>query len=694
METTYAELEIGVHRNSLELYSIDLRFVNPNTDVEIHPLLGQVFQLDFEKLLELYQDSDGYGRELAAQLFHTPESRNFYEKVKNSVETADLILRIRLLIGPTDSRLHGLRWELLVDPVTSKRLTTSEKILFSRFMVSRDWRTVRLRPKAGLQALVAIAAPDNLEKYKLSPVDIDGEISRAQNSLAGIDVEIAGKDQPLTLSYLDQRLRNGVDILYLVCHGVMGPDHEPFLFLQNDAGEVMRAPAGDLANRIEEMAHQPRLVVLASCQSAGTGQDSPSNKTESPVEVSLAARLADAGVAAILAMQGKISMETVKIAMPVFFRELLDDGCIDRAMAVARGVVRERDDSWMPALFLRLKGGRIWYEPGFGKGEGEAIRWKALVNDISRKRFTPVIGWGLGEGVYGTTQNLAQGLAEANHFPLAPYQSADLPLVLQYLLVNQSSSSFPPDAVKDRMRSEIAARFSKDLSPDLEGASLGKLLKEVGELQKDNEKNPYRILAKLPARVFVTACPDTLLTQALEERGKKPETRYAFWKRKLEPPLPYDREPSIQEPLVYHLFGHFKEPDSLVLTEDDYFDYLIGASKNRALVPEVVRHSLANSSLLFLGFQITDWSFRVLFRLIMSQGGSALLKRFAHAAVQIDPEGSVLLDVEEARKYLKEYYGGENISIYWGGSDEFLHDLESRLPDMNSLEEDEDDDDF
>lgn len=45
--------------------------------------------------------------------------------------------------------------------------------------------------------------------------------------------------------------------------------------------------------------------------------------------------------------------------MPVFFSELLQDGQIDRAMARARGAVRKRDDAWMPALFLRLRGGRI-----------------------------------------------------------------------------------------------------------------------------------------------------------------------------------------------------------------------------------------------------------------------------------------------------------------------------------------------
>ncbi|WPD21157.1 MAG: hypothetical protein SD837_13215 [Candidatus Electrothrix scaldis] len=65
---------------------------------------------------------------------------------------------------------------------------------------------------------------------------------------------------------------------------------------------------------------------------------------------------------------------------------------------------------------------------------------------------------------------------------------------------------------------------------------------------------------------------------------------------------------------------------------------------------------------MFLGFQLDDWSFRMLFRLIMSLEGGARRKRLAHAAVQIDPDGGSLIDAEEAREYLKEYYGGEDIS--------------------------------
>jgi hypothetical protein len=50
--------------------------------------------------------------------------------------------------------------------------------------------------------------------------------------------------------------------------------------------------------------------------------------------------------------------------MPVFFRELQVDGRIDRAISVARGAVREANDYWMPALFMRWRKGRIWAEEG------------------------------------------------------------------------------------------------------------------------------------------------------------------------------------------------------------------------------------------------------------------------------------------------------------------------------------------
>jgi formylglycine-generating enzyme required for sulfatase activity len=97
---------------------------------------------------------------------------------------------------------------------------------------------------------------------------------------------------------------------------------------------------------------------LASCQSAGDGEALQLGQGST-----LATRLAEAGVPAVVAMQGLISMATIEEMMPTFFRELLRDGRIDRALAVARGEVRDHHDGWMPALFMRINDGRLWSDP-------------------------------------------------------------------------------------------------------------------------------------------------------------------------------------------------------------------------------------------------------------------------------------------------------------------------------------------
>jgi hypothetical protein len=116
----------------------------------------------------------------------------------------------------------------------------------------------------------------------------------------------------------------------------------------------------------------------------------------------------------------------------------------------------------------------------------------------------------------------------------------------------------------------------------------------------------------------------------------------------------------------------------VVLTEDDYFDYLIGVTSNKDLIPSVVRRALADTALLFLGFQMDDWNFRVLFRSLMSQEGRGRRNRYAHVAVQIDPEEGRTLAPERARRYLETYFQGADISIYWGSAEDFIRELQRR----------------
>jgi hypothetical protein len=674
LSTVYAELAIGLHRSPGEAYQVELRFTDPESEAEVPPEKGPA-ALDPAALLALQQDPRAYGEALAAQVFADPAVRGLYDRAKAAVEASGRFLRLRLLVGPSAPELNGLRWELLCDPAARAPLATSEKTLFSRFMASRDMRPVMLRRKADLAALIAVAAPSGLDRYQLAAVDLDGEIARAREGLGSIRSTVLGKDEPLTLDRLVSGLRDGVDVVYLVCHGALVRGEVPWLFLQDEEGKVARVEGAALAGRIGELAAPPRLAVLASCESGGTADGS--------TQSALAPLLAEAGVTAVVCMQGQVSMETVKKLTPVFFSELAKDGQIDRALAVARGAVRGRPDAWMPALYLRLKSGRLWFQPGFAGGAGDEEqfkKWRSIAGSVRQGRSVPILGPDIGEHLYGTARERADRLA-AHGFPLEPHEHPDLAQVAQYLAVTESRG-YARDAVADQLKAEIRRRF-----PDL--AAEPKLFEAlVKSTQGDGgEDDPFRILAGLAASLYVTASPDPVLLLSLLAAGRKPKPLYCKWRKTrdnhpAEPP--YEGIPEVASPVVYYPFGVSRkgEEDSLVLTEDDYLDYLIAAAESK-LIPTVVRGTVVRSSLLFLGFTLEDLSFRVLFRLIMSLDGSSQLGDYAHVGVQIDPEAHSQIDPEHAREYLEDYLctgrDAPKIEIYWGTAADFLKELRDQL---------------
>jgi hypothetical protein len=291
-----------------------------------------------------------------------------------------------------------------------------------------------------------------------------------------------------------------------------------------------------------------------------------------------------------------------------------------------------------------------------------------------------VLGPHLGESILGSPRELAQRWASTYHFPLAAYQREDLPQVAQYIAVQQDEA-YPRRALADYLRQEIMARYGAQLPPELAQAPLKDIVAKVGELRRSqNAADPYKVLAEMPFRIFVTAGTDNLLVEALRAAGKQPVVEICRWHEDLQR-LPSalqkepDYEPSAKRPLVFYLFGVNTVPESLVLTEDDYFDYLLGVARNNALIPAVVRASLVDSALLFLGFRLDDWSFRVLLRSILNRQGSNRRMRYANIAGQIMPEDDSFQQPERARGYLEKYFGKVNISIYWGSVDDFTREL-------------------
>ncbi|HNH49457.1 MAG TPA: SIR2 family protein, partial [Myxococcota bacterium] len=436
----------------------------------------------------------------------------------------------------------------------------------------------------------------------------------------------------------------------------------PSLFLQGDDGKMKPTRGDELAGRMAELVQGPRLVVLASCQSAGDGAEVDSSG-RGTVQSTVAARLADAGVPAVVAMQGQISMASVEKMMPVFFSELLKDGQIDRALAVARGVVRGRPDHWMPALFLRLTGGKIWYNPGFDGGKGEQV-WKRLLKPVREGKLLPILGTGLYDRHCGTSFAAARALARKHHFPLAPTDWDDLPRVTQFLSVKESRYNMIREA-EDQLiqQTTLLHRHWLPAESTAPGQKLGRLLNQVADHQRSvDPDDPFKILAELPASVYVATTYDPTLSWALSAADRRPQAAVSRWRyrRSPAPPAPLPAEVAQKNPLVFHVFGAFGKEgdDTLVVSEDDYFDYLL-ASASAKLIPAEVESALVDNSLLLLGFRLTDWSFRVLFRLIMSLPGRDRLKQYCHVAVQVDPDLQHSTDLEGTKAYLAQYFGQE-----------------------------------
>ena len=693
--TAYADFEIGLHRRDAEHYGVEMRFIHPGGDADVRLTSDRpvTLQFDLGRLREMALDTEAYGQFLAESLFADQDVRTAFAQAISSAQSLDVPLRLRLFIGPSAPELHDLLWETLRDPQDGSPLVTGEHLLFSRYLSSLDWRPVGLRPRADLRALVVVANPTDLADWQpggrpLAPVDVEGELERARTGLAGIPLTSLASGGTATLEGISASLREGFDVLYLTCHGAL-LNGKPHLWLEDAEGNVDVVPGDELVARLREMRQRPRLVVLASCQSAGrAGSDDEARSDDGGALSALGPRLAEAGIPAVLAMQGNVTMQTIAEFMPTFFRELQRDGLIDRAVSVARGTVRERMDWWVPVLFMRLKSGRLWYAPGFAEERRGLEKWPALLRNIQQGRCTPILGPALTDYLLGSRRQIAQRWAETYHFPMAAHDRENLPQVAQYLAVNQDAM-FLRDELQAYVCREIRSRYDLNPEDDECGTSLNELVSKVGaDLRADNPAEPHRVLAQFPLPVYITANFGNLLAEALAEVGKEPQVEICRWNEDVEMlPSIYDDEPdyrpSAESPLIYHLFGHLQEPDSVVLTEDDYFDYLIGVTRDKDLIPGVVRRALADTALLFLGFRMDDWDFRVLFRSLMSQEGRRRRSRYAHVAVQIDPEEGRIQEPERARRYLESYFQDADISIYWGSVEDFIQELHQRWEGSN-----------
>jgi hypothetical protein len=389
ISTLFSDLEMGLHRWQAGRYTLELRFTGPGSDTDERLVRAgeHSIQIEAKELRARALDHVAYGSFLTDILFAAPEVRSLFDRARQAAENKGVPLRLRLFVGPNATELHTIRWEMLRDPGRDVPLLTGERIYFSRYLSGRDGEPAQLRPKTALSGLVVIANPTDLAEYGLDVVDVAGELKRTRLALGDIAITELASTGAATLENLIDGLRRGQDILYLVCHGKLVKG-EPWLWLEKEKappqqgqtgtggsppGSVTHLVPGDeLVTRLAELQQRPRLVVLASCQSAGKGESAPSSRDKGAL-AALGPKLAEAGISAVLAMQGCVTMATVADFMPRFFQELTQDGQIDRAMSLARGTVRDRPDWWVPVLFMRIRDGRIWTQESRTEPDAEDV---------------------------------------------------------------------------------------------------------------------------------------------------------------------------------------------------------------------------------------------------------------------------------------------------------------------------------
>ena len=677
----YADLEIRLHRRDALTWSVELTFTLPRTDAGTlldvsGPLLAHIDPRE----LGAIDDEEEYGLALGEGLFGGGVGAAFHTALATS-QTHGVGLRVRLTLGIGASALHGLRWETLRDPLDRSALLTRGGLLFSRYVSSQDWRPSGGRLRADLSALAVVAGPLDLGAIDagrpMAPVRVDEELARAREVLASLPLTTLPGNAAPTEANMLARLRHGYEVLYIVCHGYVVND-EPVLLLVDEGGRAAPLLASELIDQLRDLPRQPRLVFLAPCQSAGAGADRRSE--DAGVLAALGPRLAEVGIPAVVAMQGDISMITAATFAGAFFSSLETDGLVDRATAFARGAVRDRPDWWVPTLFTRVASGRLWFLPGIGSGGEPFEKWPALVSEFKDAKCTPIIGPGISDALLGTRQEIAMDWARSYRFPMAPYNRESLTQVAQYLSINQGRL-FPRVELKSYLRRTLVERYRDDLPEDLldESASFEDLIAGAWRARHEREEvEPYSVLAQLPAPVYVTTQPFRLLARALRNAGREPEEELCHWHEDAEwPESVFEREPgyrpTVERPLIYHLFGTFDQPESLVLTEDDYFDFFIGVTRNEDLLPSVVRRRLSDSALMFVGFRLDAFDFRVLYRSMMSSEGRRR-SEYSHVA-QMDPEEGITIDAERARRYLENYFSNAYVSLYWGGAEDFLRKL-------------------
>jgi len=594
--------------------------------------------------------------------------------------------RIRLWIDAGAAELHTLPWELLQDE--GKVLSASSDTPFSRFLpVKLPWRGA-LEGRT-IRVLVAIANPDDLNAQGLAALDVAQERATldAVAGSAGADgytLDVTYLEPPITLERLEAALREGYTVLHFVGHGAYNARRQQaVLYMQDDAGHTHLVSDDVLAAMLARQDTRPQLVFLAACQSA--------KRDSADAFLGLGPKLINVGVPAVVAMQEFVSIASARKLNGVFYGRLAQHGQVDRALNEARGTLLTagRPDAAVPVLLTRLESGQLWSAEADARGEmlGDRtpqIFWRGLIRHIQAGKqidrqtgkCTPIIGPRARVQWLPDPTDIARAWAVEYGYPFSDKTN---PVGLAQYMATSQGEDFPRYEMLETLEKLFVQRVPEPLRAGLRYSGLSELVELLGwqTLTAGNPNDVHAVLASLDLPLYLTTNPDNFMTEALKAQGKNPVREICRWQEALDRlPSIFDDDPNYtptpERPLVYHLFGNEQEIASIVLTEDAHLAFTTNIAADMNRIHPCIWAALTNNSLMFLGYRLNDWGFRVLLRGLIVPQRRIKIK---HVGVQLEPDDVHDDDLPAVYEFMRSYFQGNEINVYVGTILQFVAEL-------------------
>ncbi|MBI3909434.1 MAG: CHAT domain-containing protein, partial [Armatimonadetes bacterium] len=313
-------------------------------------------KLDLTHLLSLEADPTAYGEALGQALFAADVLGRAYQETQAVFQAGKRGLRVRLRLDPAAAELHALHWERIFHPLSGgwQPLGMTADTPFSRHVFIKDFKRAEPESARPLQVLAVIASPSAGNPYSLAPIPEEQRqaLHHLLGGLPGVRVAYleSGTQAPPTLGQLRQALADGYHMVHLLCHGAVLPGGT-VLYLEEEGGEIKGIPEVQLVSEFAALAQKPLFCFLAACETASETTGVARAEAYVPLGPAL---VEQGGVHAVVAMFGRVGMDTASAFTAQFYRRLLGHGAVDLAVNQARAQVRDRWDWGAPVLFSRL----------------------------------------------------------------------------------------------------------------------------------------------------------------------------------------------------------------------------------------------------------------------------------------------------------------------------------------------------